>query len=54
MIVRVIDLTGHNTPITMRVDDDTRHAELLDGAAPTNVQVHALSDDEYHAVHRRR
>lgn len=53
MIVRVIDLTGRTVPLTVRVDDDTLSAELLNGGSPTNVHVHALTDAEFHDVRRR-
>ena len=52
MIVRVIDLTGHNTPLTMRVDTSQLTVELVDGGTPANVQLVAMTDSEYDAVLR--
>ena len=52
MIVRVIDLTGHNTPLTMRVDTSQLTVELIDGGTPANVQLVAMTDSEHDAVLR--
>ena len=48
----MIDLTGHNTPLTVRVDTSKLTVELIDGGTPANVQLVAMTDSEYDAVLR--